>query len=107
MQTPFEILDVAEDASDEAIKKAYLKKVRENPPERNVAAFQQIREAYERIRTEKQRREFWLFHHEKPDFQALLRRSLHAGVPERPDVGSLTGALTESVLDDLKAKTPH
>ena len=101
MQTPFEILDVAEDAGDEAIKKAYLKKVKEYPPEHHVEAFQRIRIAFEQIQTEKQRRQHRLFHHEKPDFDRLLRHALKPGAVQRPDADLLAGALVEAALADL------
>jgi curved DNA-binding protein CbpA len=101
MLTPFEILDVAEDADDATIKKAYLKKVREFPPEHNAEAFQRVRTAYEHIRTDKQRRMYRLFQRDKPDFSALLERALAPGAPQRPDAGTLIAVLTESVADDL------
>jgi DnaJ-class molecular chaperone len=99
MQTPFEILDVADDADDEAVKKAYLKKVREYPPEHSAVAFQRIRGAFEMIQTDKQRRKHRLFNHEKPDLQNLLRQTLRPGVFQRPDANTLLGALTEGVID--------
>ncbi len=101
MQTPFEILDVAEDANDEAVKKAYLKKVREYPPEHHVEAFQRVRGAFELIQTEKQRRKYRLFHVEKPDIDDVLRQALAPGAVQRPDADVLAGALAESALDDL------
>ncbi len=101
MQTPFEILEVAEDAGDEAIKKAYLKKVKECPPERQAEAFQRIRKAYEAIQTDKQRRQYRLFHVEQPDFDGLLRQALKPGAAQRPDADLLAGALAESVLAEF------
>jgi curved DNA-binding protein CbpA len=101
MQTPFEILDVAEDAEDELIKKAYLKKVREFPPEQSAEAFQRVRAAYEQIKTLKQRHNHRLFHHDKPDFSVLLERAFAPGAPQRPDANTLIAALTEGVVDDL------
>ena len=101
MQTPFEILDVADDADDETVKKACLKKVREHPPEHSAEAFQRIRSAFEMIQTDKQRRKYRLFHLERPDFQNLLRQTLRPGVVQRPDGNTLLGALTEGVIDGL------
>ncbi|CAI8892024.1 J domain-containing protein [Methylocaldum szegediense] len=101
METPYEVLDVEQDAGDEAIKKAYLRKVREFPPERNAEAFQRIRKAYELIETDKKRREYRLFHREKPDVSVLLRRVLRPGRPERPDADSLIRALTEGLAEHL------
>lgn len=108
MQTPYEILDVADDADDDAVKKAYLKKVREYPPEHNVETFQRIRGAFEMIQTDKQRRKHRLFHHEKPDFQNLLRQSLRPAGFQRPDAAALASALAEGVIDGLlKALAPE
>ena len=101
MQTPFEILDVAETATDETIKKAYLKKVKEYPPEHNVEAFQRIRSAFELIQTEKQRRKHRFFHHEQPDFDSLLRNALRPNAIQRPDGDLLVSALAEAAINDL------
>lgn len=101
MQSPFELLEVEDDATDEAIKKAYLRKVREYPPEQDPAAFQRIREAYEHVKTEKSRREYRLFHADIADISALLRQVLKPGHSGRPDSAALIGALTEGLLDHL------
>lgn len=96
MQTPYEILEVAADAGDDDIKKAYLRKVREFPPEREGAAFQRIRDAYERIATDKRRRQYHLFDRGMPDVEDLLARALKPGRPVRPDAATLIGALAEA-----------
>lgn len=101
MQTPYEILAVEEDAGDEAIKKAYLRKVREFPPEQQGEAFRYVREAYELIATEKHRRQYRLFHGGRPDVTALLRMAITPGKPERPDAAALIAALTEGVAGRL------
>jgi curved DNA-binding protein CbpA len=101
VETPYEILGVGEDADDEAIKKAYLRKVREFPPEQNAEAFRRIRDAYEHIGTDKQRREYRLFHRGKPDVSALLKQALRPGKAERPDAATLIGALAEGVAGHL------
>lgn len=100
MQNPFEILEVAEDADDAAIKKAYLKKVKEYPPERQAETFQKIRSAFEAIESDKQRRQYRLFHAETPDLASLLKQALKPGPAQRPEVDVLVGALAETVLAD-------
>ena len=55
MKTPFDLLGIPENATDEAIKKAYLQKVRQYPPERAPEQFQTIRAAFEAIKTQQQR----------------------------------------------------
>lgn len=107
MQTPFDILGVNEDADDAAIKKAYLSKVKEHPPEHQAEAFRRIRAAFELIQTDKQRRQYRLFHVDQPDFDVLLRQALRPGVVNRPEADLLVGVLAESALADLlKARTP-
>ena len=46
-EDPREILGVAPNAGDEEIRAAYLRKVKENPPDRSPAAFERVRDAYE------------------------------------------------------------
>jgi curved DNA-binding protein CbpA len=106
MQTPFEILDVAEDADDAAIKKAYLKKVKECPPERQAEAFQKIRSAFEAIETDKRRRQYRLFHAGTPDLEGLLKRPLKPSPSQRPEADVLVGALAEAALVEWLRK-PH
>jgi len=98
MKTPFDILDVAEDATDEAIKKAYLRKVRQYPPERAPKKFQDIRAAFEAIVSRKQRLKYQLFHHEPPSLNALLERALRTTKNScRPTEQLFTQALAESL----------
>jgi len=101
VKTPYEILGVMEDANDEAIKKAYLQRVKENPPERDPSRFQTIRTAYEQIATDKQRRMHRLFHWEKPELADLLANALQPGPPQRPDASTLLAALIENLADRL------
>jgi DnaJ-class molecular chaperone len=62
MKTPFEILNVDEEASDEEIKQAYLCQVKQYSPEQAPLQFQQIRAAYETIQTVQQRIKYRLFY---------------------------------------------
>jgi curved DNA-binding protein CbpA len=50
MRYPYLVLEVAEDASPEEIRRAYLRKIREHPPERSAERFQEIVEAYDLVR---------------------------------------------------------
>jgi DnaJ-domain-containing protein 1 len=54
-EDPGEILGVAPYACDEEIRTAYLRKVKENPPDRSPAAFERIRDAYEILRDPRRR----------------------------------------------------
>ncbi|MCK5189319.1 MAG: DnaJ domain-containing protein, partial [Methylococcales bacterium] len=42
MKTPYEILDVAVEASDAEIKQSYLRQVKNNPPDHEQEKFQLI-----------------------------------------------------------------
>jgi curved DNA-binding protein CbpA len=42
---PFEILGVEPSASDKELRRAYLRQVKEHPPERDPEGFRRIREA--------------------------------------------------------------
>lgn len=97
MKTPFDILGVAANASDEEIKKAYLQKVRQFPPERAPEQFQNIRTAFEAIQTQPQRLKYQLFHHEPPSMEALLERALTTGSPQRPTEELFLQALAASL----------
>ena len=73
---PYEILDVAPDANDEAIRKAYLDLVRRHSPDLDPEAFKRISAAYEVLKDEKSRLRYYLFDRETPGdttFQAFLR----------------------------------
>jgi curved DNA-binding protein CbpA len=83
MQNPFIVLDVAETADDDAIKKAYLQQVREHPPERDPERFQIIRTAYEAIKTRRDRLRYRLFQHQTPDPAGLVATALQPGPPRR------------------------
>lgn len=48
-------------ANDENVREAYLKKIREYPPEKKPAEFQIIRDAYEKIDSYQKRVDYYLF----------------------------------------------
>lgn len=76
MKTPYELLDVASDAGDDEIKQAYLRKVKDNPPDRDRERFQAIHHAYEAIKDDKSRMKQALFNAPSADFDELLDRAL-------------------------------
>lgn len=47
---PAEILGVSSEADDEEIRRTYLEKVRQFPPDRAPEAFERIRDAYDQLR---------------------------------------------------------
>jgi curved DNA-binding protein CbpA len=50
-----EVLGIPSQAGDEEIRAAYLRKVKEHPPEQSPAEFERIRDAYEILRDPRRR----------------------------------------------------
>lgn len=57
----WQVLDVSRDAGDEEIRAAYLRKVKEHPPERSPEEFERIRDAYDILRDPRRRMHDSLF----------------------------------------------
>jgi DnaJ-class molecular chaperone len=76
MKTPYEILEVAPDASDVEIKRAYLQQVKNNPPDRDQEQFQLIHNAYETVKDNKSRISYALFDNPSVDFEELIDQAL-------------------------------
>ena len=60
-QDPYAVLGVERTSDEAAIKRAYFRLVREYPPEREPEKFQQIRAAYDLVRTAEVRSQTDLF----------------------------------------------
>lgn len=58
---PYDILGVASDADDIAIRKAYLKAVKRFPPEHFPEQFSSVSEAYQTLKDEDSRLRYILF----------------------------------------------
>jgi curved DNA-binding protein CbpA len=50
-----EVLGVGADAGDEEIRAAYVRRVKEHPPDRSPEEFERIRDAYESLRDPRRR----------------------------------------------------
>ena len=50
-----EVLGVAQDSGEEEIRAAYLRKVKEYPPDRSPEEFERIRDAYDCLRDPRRR----------------------------------------------------
>ena len=73
---PYRLLGVPPTADDASIRAAYLEAVRQHPPERDGARFEQVRAAYEAIATAQDRMAHALFDSRCPtavDLVAELR----------------------------------
>lgn len=73
MTDPFAVLGVDETAGDDEIRRRYLELVRRFPPDREPLPFQDIRSAYEALRTPRGRLEARLLGTGGPAEDALAR----------------------------------
>ncbi len=98
MKNPYADLEIDVDADDEAIKEAYLAKVRAFPPESHPQRFQDIRAAFETLQSERKRIHHRLFQFRKdpPDFAELAAAITDGAKPGRPDRGHFQALLAES-----------
>jgi curved DNA-binding protein CbpA len=58
---PYAVLAVDTDADDERIRAPYLAKLKQFPPDRSPAEFEQVRDAYELLRDRRRRAQYKLF----------------------------------------------
>ena len=61
MTDPRQVLGVEADASEEEIRAAYLRRIKEHPPESSPEEFERIRDAYETLRDPRRRAQSLLF----------------------------------------------
>ena len=61
MPNPYDLLGVSPESDDEEIRRAYLRRVEERPPERYPDEFDALRAAYGKIATLRDRLDFFLF----------------------------------------------
>ncbi len=78
MKTPYQILDVAVESNDVEIKQAYLRQIKENPPDRDQHVFQLIHNAYTLIKDKNSRVKHALFTLPTANFEELIDQALHA-----------------------------
>jgi curved DNA-binding protein CbpA len=60
-ENPYQVMELASTATEDDIRRAYFKLVREHPPERDPDQFRRIRAAYEILRDPTRRAEWDLF----------------------------------------------
>jgi DnaJ-class molecular chaperone len=94
LETAMELLGVTAETTDAEIRAIYLEQVRRHPPDRDPELFEQIRDAYNRLRDPMARASLVL---EGPDPSAPLASLLQQTEPKRCFVGSglWMGALKE------------
>lgn len=102
MKTPYEILEVPEQASDSQIKQAYIQKIKLNPPDRDQETFQQLHGAYETIKNVTNREKYALFTLPKVDFDTLLNRAFACTKPVTMNAELFEKLLRASVDDKVR-----
>lgn len=80
----FQLLEVGEEDSAAVIREAYLKKVKENPPEEKPQEFKQIRKAYEVLCDPEERQEYILKLRHGERIEELIERSEEQLKKENP-----------------------
>src|SRR4051795_9064638 len=96
MNDHFAVLDLPEDAGDEAIQKRYLALVRRYSPEREPERFAEIRAAYEAIRDRRERVRLRLLGIHGGALMRLKRACLEAaGLPRRPGRSTVNALLRD------------
>jgi len=93
MIDPYLILGVSRDADDAAIHRAYHEGIKRSPPERDRERFEALREAYEALRTRRDRLAYALFDTTPPTPGEILDKAAPVRAPVRPDVALLRGLL--------------
>ena len=89
MQTPYEMLGIGVDASDNDIKQAYLQQVKNNPPDREPEKFQLMHDAYTKIKDTHSRIKYDLFTLPELDFNTFLGQALATEQPAVIDMEAL------------------
>lgn len=81
---PYLVLGVPSEANDQTIRQAYLKAIKESPPETDPKRFQAVNQAYEKIKDQESRHRHILFDHDCPASSPLDALARYAG-HRRPD----------------------
>ena len=106
MRIPFETLEVSDKADDKEIKQSYLKKVRQFPPDLFPEKFKEIVNAYNAIKTKKDRLRYELFTVIKPTAENFIS-ILDVNETERFHVDMFLKVLSTYVKKDLKKILPE
>lgn len=81
---PYAVLGAGPEADDDQIRAAYLARLKQFPPDRSPAEFEQIRDAYELLRDRRRRARYTLF---AVDPDAPLESLLEGMENQRPFTG--------------------
>ncbi len=99
MKTPYQILNITTNADDTEIKQAYLRKIKDNPPDREQEQFQLIHNAYQSIKDMKSRISYDLFTPPVADFDKLIDLALKPQEKTPLDANHFNKLLSVSIDD--------
>jgi DnaJ-class molecular chaperone len=97
MFDPYRTLGVARNAGDGDIHSAWLRLIRQYPPERDPHRFKLAQRAFELLQDRHSRLAFELFDSEPPELDELLDMALSRAEARRPEVDKLRQCLSRSV----------
>lgn len=97
MKNAYRVLGLAVGASDEEVKAAYVARVRDYPPDHHPQRFQEVRQAFEALRTEADRRRYALFASPEPDMEGIFEILLRSDGWERPSEDLFRDMLSASL----------
>ena len=83
--SPYAVLGVEPDATPDQVRVAYVRKVREHPPERDPEGFKRVRKAYDTLRSPRKRAELALLELRCAPAEFDLDRLRDAPPPEFPE----------------------
>jgi len=101
---PFAVLGISESVDDATVKQRYLALVRESPPDREPDRFQEIRQAYEAVRTERGRLEVQLLQTRSHALSRLKLQCVEQAGGDRRRASE--AAVTALLLDALRRVRP-
>jgi len=101
MLDPYLVLELSRSPSDKEVRGAYLKAVRQHPPEQDAARFQAIQTAYETIKTQRLRLKHRLFCSDPVSPTELLnqatRTPTHTPSRSRPSLSQFQALLRQDI----------
>lgn len=83
MSDPYDVLGLAPDTDDEALRLRYLELVRQFPPDRAPERFAAIRAAYDEVRNPARRLETLLLHAVSTDSITAMAADLRSRIRDR------------------------
>lgn len=93
MRDPYLILGVPENADDDSIHQSFIAAVKRCPPDVDPEAYDQLRQAYNTIRTRRDRLAYDLLDRDLPDPRDVLDRAFPVTPSGRPTLAQFQALL--------------